>query len=418
MDFDRTVDSGPCGKRGSFSLDLSPPFDTLLDSCAHRVLEMSGRENVTSIFLGGSFALGEGGVDWKSDIPRLIGDIDLLVAVQSRQSHERLYRMRRELGAACQGTTDEIEFTGSIDVGVMLSSDFESMGPSPFVYDLKHHGIVLYGDGGLLDRIPGHESGWIGGDEAVTLLQNRIVSFLGSFDASRRYSGDDPHPLLYGISKVYADICTAVLCLSKLYTPGYAARSERIREAFEAGKLAMPVSGGMIEAIEVWTRFKLSPSALVLGDATDPGSMSNRWDEAARNLLEWWKRCETFQQGLEFGIETDVCVEVLLSRCSAGHCMDNLRAWRGLASAWPIRRKLRLVLGLRTGMLSTNPIGLVHGWGVRLLERYVKTGTGGQVERPVAAYPHSGGSWEKTVRNVTGAWREIVYGTKDRRNEE
>lgn len=414
MDLDRRVDSGPCGQHGSFSLDLSPPFGTLLDSCVQRVLEISGRDNVSGIFLGGSFALGEGGIDRESDIPRLIGDVDMLVAVPSLQIHQRLYRMRRDMGRACEASTNDIEFSGSVDVGVMLTSDLDSMGPSPFVYDLKHHGVVLYGDGGLLDRIPDYEAGRIGGDEAVTLLQNRIVSFLGSFDASRRFPGDDFHPLLYEISKVYTDICTAVLCLSKLYTPGYSSRCERIREAFGAGKLALPVSGDLIESIERWTRFKLSPSTRILGEQADPESMGSRWDVAAGTLLEWWNRCESFLRGRRSEIETGRGAGDLLGRRSAASRMDNLRAWRDLSSAWPMRRRIGLALGLGTRMFSSNPIGLVHEWGVRLFDRYMHTGTGEQVERPAAAYPHSGGSWEKAARDVTGAWREIVYGTKDR----
>jgi hypothetical protein len=64
-------------------------------------------------------------------------------------------------------------------------------------------------------------------------------------------------------------------------------------------------------------------------------------------------------------------------------------------------------------MLSSNPIGVVHEWGIRLLERYVRTGTADPVERPAGAYPHSGGSWERAVEGVTEAWREIVHGAKD-----
>ena len=418
MDLDRTVDSGPCGKRGSFSLDLSPPFGTLLDSCVHRILEISGRDNVSGIFIGGSLALGEGGIDRESDTPRLVGDIDLLVAVPSLRIHERLYGMRRDLGAACEASTDEIEFSGSIDVGIMLESDFESMGPSPFVYDLKYHGVALHGDDGLLDSIPDYEVDRIGGDEAVVLLQNRIVSFLGSFDASRRYSGDDPYRFLYGISKVYTDICTAVLCLSKLYTPGYAARCERIREASEAGRLALPISIGMIEEIEEWTRFKLSPSTRIIGDDKGPDSMRGRWDEAARRVLEWWIRCESFLQGREFEVDTGKGVADLLRRRSGAAGMDNLRAWRNLTAGWTIRRRTGLALGMRMGILSSSPIGLVHEWGVRLLDRYMQSGTGEPVERPAADYPHSGGNWENAAREVTGAWREIVYGTKERVIEE
>ncbi len=411
MDFDRTVDSGPCGKRGSFSLNPPPPFDTLLESCVDRILEMSGRENVTGIFLGGSFALGEGGVDRESDMLRLISDIDLLVAVPSLEIHERLHEMRRELGAACEACDDDVEFVGSIDVGVMLESEFAFMKPSPFVYDLKHHGVVLYGNGCILDAIPDYEAERIGGGEAVILLLNRILSFLGSFDASTGCPAGDRVQLMYEISKVYTDICVAVLCLSGLYTPGYAARCQRMTEAIETDGLALPVPDDMALAIKEWTGFKLSPSARILSDGAGADPVRRMWDDAAGTLFEWWSRCDSFARG-DAGAESGSAW--LPSRRNAGFSIDNLRAWRRLVADWGTWRKVSLALGLGPELLSNNPIGLVHERGVRLLEQYVRTGSGEPVDPPAAAYPYPGGSWERAARDINGAWRDIVYGTGGR----
>jgi hypothetical protein len=418
MVFDRTVDSGPRGERGSFSPDLSPPFGDFLDSCTQKLLEISGKDSIISIVLGGSCALGECGLDRSSDKPRLVGDIDLLIVARSLEQQRRLFAIRDDLGSSCETSTDEIEFDGSVDVGVMQEPDFQSMGPSPFVYDLKNHGVVLFGDRGVLDLIPDFDSSEIGGLQALLLLQNRIVSFLGSFDSSNMDDTADRCRSLYGISKVYTDICTSILCLSGIYVPGYGARSERIRKASVENRLFLPVSGELIEAIERWTRFKLFPSAqLTDGDAAQQ-TIRRLWDGAARDALIWWKNCASRVMNGESGGGVDRDVEVLLDLSSSASARSNLRAWKDLVSGWPPKRRIGIVLGLRMGMLGGDPMKLVHEWGVRLLEHYVLEGASGSVQCPPAAYPHSGGSWEEAAREINSAWREILYGAKASKREE
>jgi hypothetical protein len=414
MDSGRTVDHGPCDLRGSFSLDLPPPFDAFFVSCANAVLEKAGREGVAGVFLGGSLALGEGGIDTTSGKPELIGDVDLLAVVSSLRAHERLYSMRRELGSACEAISEGIEFKGRVDVGVMLPADLESMGPSPFVYDLKNHGVMLYGSADLLERIPGYAEGEIGGPEVTKLLENRIASLLGSYEMAERDEGADRRLFLYEISKVYTDICTAVLCMSGLYVSGYAARCKRLREARIEGELVLPVPEDLFDDIESWTRFKLSPSSRGGGDGAGSPPPIELWDASAGLALDWWMLCEGLLQDRGRGREMVSSAEILLRRRIRAVRGGNLRAWMRMTDRWPVSRKIELAAGLRKAVFSIDPLGYVREWGIRLLDIYAGGRKEERVARPAARYPHDGGSWEKAVRGTIGAWREIVYGAKDR----
>ena len=287
---------GPRDSRGSFSLFRSENIDAFVSECASYIADRIGPRNIMGIFLCGSFALDEGGISFDSKKPKLISDMDLLVVLNSHEAFERFRPKRIELGRSCEQLTERIEFTGRVDIGMMLPADLERMPPRPGVFDLKTHGRTIFGSGEALDLIPAYEASQIGGREAVILLENRIASLLGKFGAWSCPADGFPYVLLYEIARVYTDIATALISTSGLYVAGYHERAELFARAAREGGLVVGADARLSEDISSWTRFKLRPSREMMS-GLDGGQLREMWDKAARKILECWRACEAHIQG-------------------------------------------------------------------------------------------------------------------------
>jgi len=403
--------SDPCGSRGSFRPEQPHFIERFIDACAAHLAETIGPDDIEGIFLCGSFALGEGGISLDSPPALLLSDIDILVVLRGNAALKRLLPARHELGASCETLTDDLRFSGRVDVGLMLPEDLERMPPRPGVFDLKRHGRRIYGEANLLDLVPDYPPERIGGREAVILLENRIVSLLGRFVDRADAGGGFPYEFLYEIARVYTDIATALLCLSGLYTTGYEARSRAFREALRDGRFALPVAEGLAEQVSRWTRYKLAPSSSFLEGGPDPDRLVELRDEAARRLISCWSACESFMQGK---VQGEVGVPRLLEgREPAGGMRTNLRAWRSFLSGRPIGSRLAGFLGAGLGQFRNDPASLVRATALELLNCYVE-GRKEDGMKVKSGLPGRGRlTWDEAAGEVFELWREMVFGRRE-----
>jgi hypothetical protein len=404
-------ESGPCGSRGSFSLFWRELIDAYISRCAEYIARRIGPENVTGIFLCGSFSLSEGGVSFDSSKPVVISDIDLLVVLRRFDEFGRFYPIRFQLGESCEELADEIAFAGHVDVAMTLAGDLRRMPPRPGVYDLKTHGRIIFGGAETLDLIPDYKADQIGGGEAVILLENRIASLLGRFGECTDSREGFPYSFIYEIARVYTDIATALLCASGLYTSGYAKRAELFQHAVRDGRLFVPVSADLADEVASWTRFKLEPtrSHPLSGRA---GDLRGMWDQAARRIVECWCTCESHIRGVPQG-ENDVS-SLLAQRQHSESVRGNLIAWREHLAGKPMWNRIRCLAAHGMRIFRQSPASCVREVGVHLLDHYVR-GDAVRVERRMpGSCRRAWMSWEEAASEVSTVWREMVYGRRDR----
>ncbi len=400
--------SGPCGSRGSFRLGQEPFIERFIEACAGHLAETIGPDDIEGIFLCGSFALGEGGISRDSSPALLLSDIDILVVLRGYDVLKRQLPARHELGSSCEALTDDLRFSGRVDVGLMLPEDLERMPPRPGVFDLKRHGRRIFGETDVLDLVPDYPREKIGGREAVILLENRIAALLGLFVDRPAEAEGFPYEFVYEIARVYTDIATALLALSGLYTPGYENRSSAFSEAHRRGKLVARVSDDLAEQVSRWTLYKLAPSSSFLEGGSEPERLIELRDEAARRILSCWSACESLEQG-EGLTETSV-QQLLDGREPAGGMRTNLRAWRSYLSGRQVGSRLAGFLGAGLGLFRNDPASLVRTTALELLDSYIE-GRRGEGVKGVRGLPIRGSlTWDEAASEVFDLWREMVFG--------
>jgi hypothetical protein len=403
-------ESGPCDSRGSFSRFPSGIIDAYVSECAEHIADNIGASNIMAIFLCGSFALDEGGIGLDGEKPQLVGDIDLLVVMKDLDVLSRFRKRRGELGRSCEKLTDGIEFTGRVDIGMMLPEDLERMPPRPGVFDLKTRGRTLFGDAGTLDLIPDYDAAQIGGREAVILLENRVASLLGLYGTWSASSDEFPYPFVYEIARVYTDVATALIALSGLYVAGYEKRSELFARADQCGDLAVRVDREISAEIESWTRFKLRPSRRLIGSCSE-GDLRMMWEEAARRVLDCWAICEAHVQGDE--CRTRNVSGLLAFRKASVSPRESLISWREFLADRPLWSRIRCLAGLGWKVLEKDPASHIREIGVRLLDIYLRGNIGETSERIPGLFRRTWSSWEEAARDLFSGWREAVYGRRD-----
>lgn len=413
---DRTSHPGPRTGRGSFDLSGEPSdslidkagrigFRAFLESCAGLIAEKAGPENVRSVYLFGSFALGEGSVAVDEGRQVFLSDIDLVLVLSEIDEHRRLLAVRRELGEACEQLMPEADFVGRIDVGVVHESELGSFSRSPGVFDMRSAGVVLYGDDSVLRDLPLFDPSRIEPIESLILLENRIASLLGAFPKGevRERSRFD-----YQIAKTYTDILTSSLCLAGAYIPGYEKRLDVMRSIEAGGPLDRLVPKGIREKIERWTLFKLEPS----GKAHGANDHRGLWDEAATDLSDAWRRCETYRCGGPGEGPGEKGPAELLDSRERRASRANLLGWKNLLATMPVGRRIRLIAGMGGRMPGRSPLRVVREEGVLLISHASRFGTEGDVKRPPGSFPHGGGAWQDAAGELSGIWNEIVFSRK------
>jgi hypothetical protein len=386
---------------------------TFLSECARLVESRIGDKELEAIFLCGSFAAGDESIVLETDPPILLSDVDLVAVVQSLDALVAWNRRKAELGAACEELWREVRFSGRVDVGVMLAGDLAAMPARPGVFDMRALGKVLGGDPAILERIPAYAPSDITAREAVILVENRGVSLLDARPGKPVDGGTEPYGSLYRIARAYTDIAAAALSIAGAYVPGYAARGERIRSMAGTGGndfLSSLIDPALRGKIERWTAFKLEPSSAAAGAYAGSPGIDRLWEEAANDLLAFWKRAVT--GALDGRRESaGLSAGALSGRTGpSASRRDNLRAWKAYLSRVSVPRRIALCAALGKRLLSRNPIDAVRGEGMRLLEHRLTLGAAVPAPGARGGFPYRGGSWDRAAEELCSAWNDIVFG--------
>ena len=388
-----------------------------LSECARLVESRIGGEATEAVFLCGSFAVGDESVVLETDPPVLLSDVDFVAVVKSFEALIEWSRRKGELGAACEELWRDVRFSGRVDVGVMLAGDLAAMPAKPGVYDMRARGSVLAGNPKILEHIPAYVPSDITAREAIVLIENRSVSLLDACHGRRRDGEAEPYGFLYRIARAYTDIAAAALSIAGAYVPGYAARRDLLRAKTGTepdGVLGKLVAADLLGRIERWTQFKLEPSLEAAGLAPDPRSLDGLWEEAARDVLMFWRRAATGLFEPRRNISTPREAEELLGRARDRRDWRNhLRSWRAFLSELPIARRAALAASLGGKIVSGYPLDVVRHEGIRLLDHRLANGPEAPVRGAKGGFPHHGGPWDSAAGELCEIWKRLVYGRTD-----
>ena len=380
---------------------------------ARVIEERLGADTLEAVFLCGSFALGEETVVLETEPPVLLSDVDLVAIVRSLDALSMWAPRRAELGAACESIMSDVRFSGRVDVGVMLAADLAALPPRPGVFDMRSSGRVLAGDPKILDLIPDYAPADMTVGEALILIENRIVALIGVRDAGGRTGADEFYGPWYGIARAYTDIATATLSVAGSYVPGYEARRALVGIRRGAGDALVSrlVSPGLLAKIERWSRYKLEPSAETVGAAPEPGAFAALWDEAARDILYFWRQVATHLRFPLRDVSDPLPVDELAAGASAYRdWRSHVRGWKSLLADLSVARRIALVLSLGGRLVARSPLETVREAGVRLLDHRVRFGSGRPVRGAQGGFPYRTGSWGRAADELCAEWNRLVFG--------
>ena len=192
-----------------------------------------------AVFLVGGFGRGEGSAILRDGTAKALNDYDLSVFSQDDTG--------RESSPRAVSSTSRRARHRLVDIGLWTPAVFEDLRPTIFTYDLKHGAQVLFGDPGLLGRIPCVTSNQLPPWEGVQLLLNRMAGLLGGFslrEGPLRLERRGAQYFRNQVVKVLLACGDALIVQKGAYTHRYAERREIVRLWGQKGKLRLARTGG------------------------------------------------------------------------------------------------------------------------------------------------------------------------------
>lgn len=164
-----------------------------------------------AIYLGGSYARGEGVVEEKNNKPHMISDFDVYVFTtkDKKNSFEGCtHRLIKELNLNNEGLT--LFFR---DSGASLHDDINNL-------DLISQAKLLYGEP-LLKKVQLDKQLCL--QSSLRFLMNRTHFLL-------TYLDNQPQDLLYTLSRVYAEMSLLLCSVHNVYVPTYKQRADYVKK--------------------------------------------------------------------------------------------------------------------------------------------------------------------------------------------
>jgi hypothetical protein len=317
------------------SIDIITRFTDDLVSTVEAEL---GRDNIRSVFVGGSVAGNEVSYCDTGDGVEIYSDVDLYVVVADGVDLAR-HRCREAVGAVPL-VRDGGRFYRSPDVGVYTFEELAAQPPRPGTvgFDRKHR--MLFGD----PDIPGRAAAAIGEDitafEALYLLENRLSELAGLQSERRREGGDagaaDDRFYAFVVCKTGLDVGAARLVARKQYAPH---RADQLRNLRSLG------GGEPMEVIETCTAALSRMPAPDWAGSVPPEETA---DAAVSAALAEWKRIAAEclpGDGEDWG-------DMVLRRCHTGEYLNNYRQFRALNARCRFKRRGALAAGVHLSRYS------------------------------------------------------------------
>ena len=252
----------------------------LIEGCVDFVRQRLSPPTLVGVVLTGSFARGEGSVLSLPDGLKVLGDIEFFVVLATGADYQRLRAPMATWGPAAAAALGgdrihvDIEF-GPVDVGY-----FRRARPSIFVYDLRHHGKVLWGPPDLLEAIPSFDVGAVPPEDGLRLLFNRTIEQLETYDRIADVEGGALVDVAYRRLKIVLDLAGSALAFSGGHCPSYARRPAALaRLVTETPSLARRIPEGFDRQLAHAARVTLTP------DDYDFARLAGQTTEAQRAAL-------------------------------------------------------------------------------------------------------------------------------------
>ena len=233
----------------------------LIDGCVDFVRRRLSPRTLIGVVLAGSFARGEGSVLSVDGRLKVLGDIEFFVVLAGAGDYRRLRAEMATWGpeaAAILGgdrVQAEVEF-GPVHVDYLHRRPH----PSIFVYDLRHHGKVLWGPPDLLEAMPAFGAEDISREDALRLLFNRTIEQLDAYDRLATLEGEGFLDVGYQRVKLVLDLAGSALAFSGSHCASYGQRPAALaRLVKETPSLARRLPQSFGRDLAIATRVKLAP---------------------------------------------------------------------------------------------------------------------------------------------------------------
>jgi hypothetical protein len=245
-----------------------PEIRRVIDGCVEFVRARLSPDTLVAIVLTGSFARGEGSVLAVGDRLKVLGDIEFFVVLARPLDYRRLRAEMASWGPLAAATVGGDRVQADVEFGPVHVGYLERRArPSIFVYDLRHHGKVLWGPPDLLRAMPEIRADAIPREDALRLLLNRTIEQLDAYDRTARCDGDGALDVAYQSVKVVLDLAGSALAFSGRHRASYAERPAGLaRLVSETPSLARRLPSDFERDLADAARVKLTPDE---GDFAD-----------------------------------------------------------------------------------------------------------------------------------------------------
>jgi hypothetical protein len=290
-------------------------LDTLAEEIRDEILDDLGREVVAAVFLGGSVASGRVAAWEGDDFVEIFSDLDIYVVVSSDCDLESARVRAGIISRRVELEGDGYRMFRRPDIGVFTPSTLLAQPARPGTVDLHLNHRMLHGDAGILEKRSLFAPSAIERDEALYLLENRLLETLelgvtqGTDESFRRF-------LYYNALKCEADVLSALLITEGRYDPDPGRRLDMLQGGgIEVpGELLRPVERASSSLLDVSCALKepCGGYEAIVGEAGDV--LLAAWRHVASKLYDEqapasWRR-------------------LVAARCRGGGSIRNLRLTR------------------------------------------------------------------------------------------
>ena len=227
---------------------------------------------VSSIILVGSYAYGEGALYVTQSNAFPINDYDLYVVAETRHSSRQIYELQERCATSVKHYAEERGLSSiereilanvKVDLRPLSMRDLHFKPPMQRYYDLKHGGLVLYGDD-CLHEMPQYNASLMPKSDGLRLLFNEITHVLEILDLAALGRGQEAAAikLNYFIAKACIAACSALLIIEGQYTVSIRDRLARLESLFGTSLSGLDHSAPrLLDRISRYNRLRLHPSS-------------------------------------------------------------------------------------------------------------------------------------------------------------
>lgn len=229
-------------------------------------------QDVKSILLAGGFGRGEGSVRISAEKILPVNDYDVYVITERDIPEEELLEIssRAERRIGTEGYSSfrsyahySFEKMLYVDLKCLTIRKLKELPPMIKYYELKHTGMVLYGEDPRKD-MPDYAITEIPTAEGIRLLINRMSHliewiFPRHFEGDLKGDRDTLDNITFNCIKCFLSICGALLLLSGKYAPTYTGRMKNFERYFQGDYPDLDrVLPDLPEKVSYFTNLKLT----------------------------------------------------------------------------------------------------------------------------------------------------------------